>query len=411
MIFRLTGKLSQKLHVRPEEALPLHECPYADWSACVFIANRRHYVLLSNTASLFSVVIPGAGIADADTFCARALEAINDRLKEAGCGDLWLQTQNAHGTDIRFSKGLNPSVTAGVTALVKYCKRLEERREMTPDEWGRLACRYPMKMLGDASPEEAFAALADAPPKEALVVGRSAKGGAERLNHRQSYVHRRSFERVLQFKIWLKHVQPAVWRRIQVPEDYTFWDLHCAISDSLGWLDYHLHEFRLEPPIAASPLRVGIPMDDGFDGMDVLEGRNIPVKRFLSRVGDGCTYTYDFGDDWVHAIALEAILPRQEKLAYPCCIDGERACPPEDAGGAGGYAHFLKAMEDASHPEHDMLLNWVGGPFDPDWFDMKIVRFANPQVRWRVAFDNEAPPNSLRMVQYHCLRRGGQRPR
>ena len=411
MIFRPTGKLAQKLHVLPAEVLPLHKCPYADWSACVLTANRRQYVLLTNTASLFSTVIPGAGIANSSTFHARAMEAIGDQLKQAGHDEIWLQTQKEHGAETHFSKTLNASLTGSVNMLVRYCQSYAEKGHVPPSEMGRRLNTIPMRALDSESPEQAFAALAEAPPKQSLVVGKSAQGGAKRLNHRQSYVHRQSFDRVLQFKIQLKDIEPAVWRRIQVPVTYSFWDLHCAITDSLGWLDYHLHEFRVESPKGKPPLRIGIPMDDDYDQEPLRPGQKLPVRIVFFRVGDACTYTYDFGDDWVHDVTLEAVLPRQEKLAYPCCIDGERACPPEDVGGPAGYAHFLKAMETASHPEHEMLQDWVGGSFDPDWFDSKVLRFASPQLRWRVAFDHEAPPKSLRMVQYHRLQRGSQSPR
>ena len=50
---------------------------------------------------------------------------------------------------------------------------------------------------------------------------------------------------VHQFLVVLSGTDPLVWRRIQVPEKYSFWDLHVAIQDAMGWLDYHLHEFRL----------------------------------------------------------------------------------------------------------------------------------------------------------------------
>jgi hypothetical protein len=50
---------------------------------------------------------------------------------------------------------------------------------------------------------------------------------------------------VHQFLVVLSGTDPLVWRHIQVPEKYSFWDLHVAIQDAMGWLDYHLHEFRL----------------------------------------------------------------------------------------------------------------------------------------------------------------------
>ncbi|MBF0257441.1 MAG: hypothetical protein HQK62_01170 [Desulfamplus sp.] len=40
---------------------------------------------------------------------------------------------------------------------------------------------------------------------------------------------------VLQFQISSQEVKPFIWRRIQVPATYFFWDFHVAIQDSMGW--------------------------------------------------------------------------------------------------------------------------------------------------------------------------------
>jgi len=57
---------------------------------------------------------------------------------------------------------------------------------------------------------------------------------------------KKKFDQVYQFKITLEGIRPPIWRRIQVPETYTFWDFHVAIQDVMGWLDYHLHEFEIQ---------------------------------------------------------------------------------------------------------------------------------------------------------------------
>jgi hypothetical protein len=74
---------------------------------------------------------------------------------------------------------------------------------------------------------------------------------------------------VYQFKITLKGTKPPIWRRIQVPETYTFWDLHVAIQDAMGWDDYHLHEFIFTLPITKIEVHIGIPMEDDLDENDV----------------------------------------------------------------------------------------------------------------------------------------------
>lgn len=91
-------------------------------------------------------------------------------------------------------------------------------------------------------------------------------------------------------------------------------------------------------------------------------------------------YVYDFGDSWEHEIRLEKILPR-EKRKYPACIAGKRACPPEDCGGIWGYEEFLEIIKDPEHEEYEDMLDWVGGEFDPEHFDIEDVQFDDPVQR------------------------------
>ncbi len=87
-------------------------------------------------------------------------------------------------------------------------------------------------------------------------------------------------------------------------------------------------------------------------------------------------YEYDFGDGWEHEILVERILPPHAGRSLPVCMKGVRACPPEDIGGVWGYASFLEAIRDPGHPEHNEMLEWVGGEFDPEAFDLEATDFA-----------------------------------
>jgi hypothetical protein len=192
--------------------------------------------------------------------------------------------------------------------------------------------------------------------------------------------------RVLQFKVTLLEVQPTVWRRFQIPEQYNFWDLHVAIQDVMGWQDYHLHEFRIAQIGSGPPIVVGIPDDEFESGRETLPGWQSPVIRYLTEPGQTATYEYDFGDGWEHEVLLEALALAEEGTVYPYCLSGERACPPEDCGGPYGYAEFLEAIGDPGHPSHKELLEWVGGEFVADRFDPKQVGFDDPKERWEIAF-------------------------
>ena len=191
---------------------------------------------------------------------------------------------------------------------------------------------------------------------------------------------------VLQFKITLRGIRPPIWRRIQVPRAYTFWDLHVAIQDAMGWDDYHLHEFELRRGKNQRGETIGIPDEEFESGRSTLPGWEVPLVRHFSAPNQKATYRYDFGDDWEHEVLLEATLPAEEGVEYPRCTKGRRACPPEDCGGPYGYPEFLEAIGDPTHPRHEELLEWIGGAFRSEAFDPGKVVFDDPKERWEIAF-------------------------
>jgi hypothetical protein len=195
---------------------------------------------------------------------------------------------------------------------------------------------------------------------------------------------------VYQFLIVLSHTQPLVWRRIQVPQSYSFWDLHVAIQDAMGWQDRHLHEFRLFNEQTQRRISIGIPTDMTPGDRPVVPGWTVAVSTFVeSRAWHGLAmlYAYDFGDDWEHALVYEGAQPVKRSAKYPRCLAGARRCPPEDCGGAHGYAQLLEILADPDHAQHASMRDWTGDGFDPDAFDPRRVVFDDPQKRWSVAFE------------------------
>lgn len=191
---------------------------------------------------------------------------------------------------------------------------------------------------------------------------------------------------VCQFLIVLPRTDPLVWRRIQVPGTYSFWDLHVAIQDAMGWQDCHLHEFVVVDPDTRRTTLIGIPDEDSPDERLCQPGWKVPIERYLSYRSEPVRYRYDFGDDWEHTLELEGVLP-VGKQRYPRCVAGAGACPPEDVGGTHGYAEFLATIANPRHPERKAMLEWAGGAFDPHAFDPAAVRFDDPMKRWRRAFE------------------------
>jgi len=196
---------------------------------------------------------------------------------------------------------------------------------------------------------------------------------------------------IYQIKITLNDIEPPIWRRIQVPDTFTFWELHCAIQDAFGWTNSHMHSFTISDCTEAPPITIGIPMEAEYDDeLPVLPGWERKIKYYIEGETTRIDYTYDFGDNWQHSIELEEIVEPVKGFKYPFCVDGARACPPEDCGGPLGYAGLLETLFDPSDPEHEDTVAWVdsvnGCPFQPEQFYAAQVKFVNPAKRFKESF-------------------------
>ena len=168
---------------------------------------------------------------------------------------------------------------------------------------------------------------------------------------------------IYQLKITLADVKPPVWRRVLVP-DCKLVNLHEVIQAVMGWQNYHLYEFEVGGRRFTDPR--------GMDELDMEDASKVRLGKVATKVKAKLRYIYDFGDYWKHEILIEKVLPREAKKAYPACIDGKRACPPEDVGGPWGYMEFVEAIGDPAHERHDEFMEWRAG-FDPEAFDLEVV--------------------------------------
>jgi Plasmid pRiA4b ORF-3-like protein len=177
---------------------------------------------------------------------------------------------------------------------------------------------------------------------------------------------------IYQFKVTLRDIKPPIWRRIQVTSEITLGEFHEILQTAMGWFNGHLHLFEIQG------IEYGQPAPE-YD-WDVRDESKVKLSRVVT--GEKCKfrYTYDMGDGWEHEILLEKLLPAESEVQYPICIKGKRACPPEDCGGPWGYPEFLEAIQTSTHPEHESMLEWVGGEFDPEAFDLEEVNEALKQI-------------------------------
>jgi hypothetical protein len=181
---------------------------------------------------------------------------------------------------------------------------------------------------------------------------------------------------IYQLKVTLKDSKPPIWRRIQVPGSITLVKLHRVLQVVMGWADYHLHQYIVDGVFYGT-------RDPEFEaiGTETLNERGVKLYQIAPGVGSRFVYEYDFGDGWQHQVVVEKLLPPGAGVRYPICITGKRACPPEDVGGIWSYSDLLEAIRDPAHPEHREMLQWAGGSFDPEAFDLEEVNDALKRVR------------------------------
>ncbi|MBK3844335.1 plasmid pRiA4b ORF-3 family protein [Paraburkholderia aspalathi] len=176
--------------------------------------------------------------------------------------------------------------------------------------------------------------------------------------------------RIWRLRVSLLGIAPEIWRRIEIPADISLAGLHGMLQAAMGWGDMHRYGFGLYGFLDRVDLDV-----DRADGVRLLN---------VCQPGDTIGYTYDMGDDWHHAVEIEAEVQPSSRIRYPRCVAGRRACPPEDCGGPPGYAHLLRTLAGRRTGARRELLDWLGRPFDPEAFRVAEAnaRLANMGSGW-----------------------------
>ncbi|SPJ25950.1 plasmid pRiA4b ORF-3 family protein [Palleronia abyssalis] len=165
---------------------------------------------------------------------------------------------------------------------------------------------------------------------------------------------------IARLRIILNDVEPMPMRHIEVPLKIRLDRLHEVIQAAMGWTDTHLYEFRV------GDAGWGLPDPEGFyDGP--MDAKKMTLEKLLNRTATRTIqYVYDFGDDWEHSIRIERVNDATPGISYPRLLKATGACPPEDVGGAWGYEEFLEALTDPDHEQHEDMVRWSGGDFDPE---------------------------------------------
>ncbi len=191
----------------------------------------------------------------------------------------------------------------------------------------------------------------------------------------------------LTVRVTLDHTTPPVWRRLTLPGSLDLGTLHHVLQIAMGWEGEHLHQFGFVAAGSGDEVMFLTP-DDVARGLRGIAESGVRVDQVLHVPGDALSYLYDFGDGWEHTVRLEEVRPLVGVAGGGVvCLEGARACPPEDIGGPYVYTEIARwvrggrkqgEIEEVWDP--DDLSDWLGD-WDPDALDLDAVNRALARVR------------------------------
>ncbi|KKP36647.1 MAG: Plasmid pRiA4b ORF-3 family protein [Candidatus Peregrinibacteria bacterium GW2011_GWA2_33_10] len=174
------------------------------------------------------------------------------------------------------------------------------------------------------------------------------------------------FNRAYQLKISIKNSKPPIWRRVIVPADFTFHDLHLTIQSAFEWMNYHLYCFNSPLfgkssgyGVDSSKTIIDLSIDENED-LGEINSREEKIDQYFKEVGNRMIYTYDFGDNWDHEVVLEEVVENYS-FSYPQCVKAKRCAPCEDSSGIWGWQEKMKMMENYDSEDTEMveIFEWL----------------------------------------------------
>jgi hypothetical protein len=148
-------------------------------------------------------------------------------------------------------------------------------------------------------------------------------------------------------------------RRLIVPADIRFAQLHGVLQTAFHWEGCHLHDFEVFAGKSRRP-DIVVVMDEearSYHDNAVLEDEHVLSDFFpqFKRI----VYTYDMGDSWEHQIKLVRVIEEHNEKS-PYLLEAIGQTPPEDVGGVGGFINFREIMMNPDHEEYEEMKEWSG---------------------------------------------------
>ncbi|MFI8577824.1 plasmid pRiA4b ORF-3 family protein [Rossellomorea aquimaris] len=343
MLIQCTKKLVDELKIVPGKPSDEEE-PLLSWHANLLKIGRHKFIVLVNDANRYAIVLYGLKAKDKKNIEKLIVNAVREVFQaesiEEQIIDGYLQKSEA----LSFGKTKDRKLVARLNKACEWVHYGEDYWDPGEIVQVGMSKWISSLLVGDGNKDYIH-------PNEEMYKDLQEFSGQPIFN-----------TEALVLKVTLKLDHHSVWRRITVPANITFTELHDIVQAAFAWQNSHLHDFEIYEKNEDGSVRQEYPnlrlvCDEAFSSES-----EIPVKMETGQKLKGVLpakiiYNYDYGDNWKHTIEVERVI-HDYTFNYPICEDGEGSVPPEDVGGQPGFDGFLDIINDPNHPDHEQMKEW-----------------------------------------------------
>jgi hypothetical protein len=384
MLIQATKKLRDELNL--QELEQAERPPLFSWHANFLRINRRKTAVLVNDATDYTVILYGMKKDDFNNFPDRVREGIKRTFEREGIKASLIEKYLSQFEEFYYTKAENRSYIAKMNNSCKVAKRFAERFNENDIYQSRIAKKV-NNMPRKNDKNDYFN------PDDFLQQELAEYFGEEDVIKTKAAV----------LKIELELGEYKAWRKVIVPLNYTFRELHSILQKLYNWKDYHLHEFfvyseekddtknwnQSEYHRDGYKAVLSLAMDQenleynndelnfAAEDFELAVENEVKLKEVLpARI----KYIYDHGDNWQHYLETDEIIEDYNSNT-PTFLEGEGTAPPEDVGGVGGFSEFMEIISNPDHEEYESMLEWAESQrfkeYDPEKIESDLRLYIN----------------------------------
>jgi hypothetical protein len=159
LILRPTATLARRLKIVVPGGLVGVERPYADWCVHAFSAGRRPWILVANTASLFSVVTTGRGVAGDGELTRAVLAALREYLHGSDRAFFFARFVEPEAASATFAPIGRAALRDAMKELASHARWFMARSDLSPFETADRVNQTSLGFLRGRTPAEVFPEL------------------------------------------------------------------------------------------------------------------------------------------------------------------------------------------------------------------------------------------------------------